>query len=245
MSAPQQLSRPLSARVASLPDPPDPMARQGAAETSKTVIQAAFEALDAGRTHYTDRPGILPLREKAVAEIGRRCGLELSADEATITCGATEARFVAIKKLVKPGQKILCAGSGAAVQGPAALIGAALTDDPNAEGIALIYLNSADPADRVEACAGAAISRESIWLIWDMSPDAGSAFHPAHLHPSLAERTITIGAVGDAHRGWRVGWLAGSKAANALRAYKQSITICTPSISQWAAMGIADPASEE
>ncbi|MBK8021078.1 MAG: hypothetical protein IPK19_06490 [Chloroflexi bacterium] len=236
MSAPQQLSRPLAARVAALPDPTD---RQSSAENEEAVIHAAFEALDGGQTHYTDRPGILPLREKAVAQIGQRCGLELSADEVTITCGATESRFVAIKKLVKPGDKILVAGSGTEVQGAAALIGAELTHDPSAEGIALIYLSSEDPAEQVEACARAAIDRESVWLIWDMAPEGGSAFHPARLHPSLAGRTVTIGSVGDPHRGWRVGWLAGSKAANALRAYKQSMTICTPSISQWAAIGIA------
>lgn len=240
MTGPQQLSRPLAQRVAGLPAPSE---HEGAGTVSAaiaaSVAAAAAEALDKGKTHYTDRPGILPLREQAVAGIGRQSGVEIGADEVTITCGATEARFVALKQLVSPGSQVLCVGDGAPIAGAAALIGAGLTHDPAADGIALVYLTPNDSPDAVRAALDAVRGRESVWIVWDMAAGTGSGQHPAH-DPALAPRTITIGSVSDQLPGWRVGWLAGSKAANKLRAYKQSMTICTSSISQWAALGLED-----
>ncbi len=69
MSGPLTLSRPLAARVAGLPDPPE--ARPGL-PVPQAVIDAAVEALAAGKTHYTDRPGILPLRAGITEYIKRR-----------------------------------------------------------------------------------------------------------------------------------------------------------------------------
>lgn len=235
MTGPQQLSRPLAQRVAALPAPSE---HEGAGTVSAAVAAAAAEALDKGKTHYTDRLGILPLREQAVAGIGRQSGVEIGADEVTITCGATEARFVALKQLVSPGSPVLCVGDGAAIAGAAALIGAVITHDPAADGIALVYLTPNDAPDAVRAALDAVRGRESVWIVWDMAAGSGGQ-HPAH-DPALAPRTITIGSASDHLPGWRVGWLAGSKAANKLRAYKQSMTICTSSISQWAALGLED-----
>lgn len=236
-NAPQQLSRPLASRVTLLPDVQETRLPD-APPTSEAVMQAAFDALDKGKTHYTDRPGILPLREKAVAHIGETYGVEMGADEVTITCGATEARFVTLKQLVKPGMKILCAGSGEPIAGAAALVGATLTHNTDDADIALAYLTPNDPADQVQTVLNAVEARENVWIVWDMGvQNPQSSLHPAQ-NPALAARTITIGSASDKLPGWRIGWLAGSKVANKLRAYKQSMTICTSSISQWAALGL-------
>jgi aspartate/methionine/tyrosine aminotransferase len=229
--APKNLPRSLAVRVAGLPDISDPPLEGD--RVAEGIMRAAFAALDAGETHYTDRPGILPLREHAVAQMGRRYGVEIGADAVTITCGAIEARFVAIKQLVPSARKIVCVDSTPIV-GAAALCGVAITTDISDPAIALAYLSAADDPARVTAIADAANAADW-WVIWDMSRDQGGSFHPAQ-HPNLASRTITIDEP-QTMAGWRVGWMAGSKAANKLRAYKQSMTICTTSISQWAALG--------
>jgi aspartate/methionine/tyrosine aminotransferase len=231
------LARPLAARVAGLP-PVDDAAVPEIASVQPAVMQAAVQALDAGHTHYTDRPGILPLREKAVARLAARYGVEYGPDEVTITCGATEARFVAVRQLAGAGRKILHAGDASAIAGAAALAGASLTENADDADIAVLYLTHAAPEADARRLAELAGTR-GWWIIFDAAAGGTGTFHPARL-ASLAPLTVTIDSASDALPGWRVGWLAGSKAAGKLRAYKQSMTICSTSISQWAALGLED-----
>jgi aspartate/methionine/tyrosine aminotransferase len=236
MDTPQTLARPLAARIANLPDPVDVPQNHPIPETVK---ERAAEAMTAGHTHYTDRPGILPLRARAVEMLGKKYGIELSADEVTITCGATEARFVALKQLAKPGTRILCAGDGAAIAGAAALIGLELTNDPEQIDLSMVYLTPADSPEQRDRLLETA-AEESLWIIWDIAAShSDAAFHPAQ-HPAIAHRVITIDSASQQLPGWRVGWMAGSEAANKLRAYKQSLTICTTSVAQWAALGLEE-----
>ncbi len=232
---PQTLTRPLAARVARLPEPDDQAANPS---LSPAVAQAAEAALAAGHTHYTDRPGVLQLRCRVVETLGKHYGVELSADEVTITCGATEARFVSLKQLVKAGTLIACAGDGQPIAAAAHLIGADITSDPQvSDSVSLVYLTPADPPERVQSLLELAATQNA-WVIWDTSIGA----HESHFHPAqnsaLAARTVTIGSFSAHLPGWRVGWMAGSQMANKLRAYKQSMTICTTSVSQWAALGL-------
>jgi len=233
MSAAQKLAVPLASRVAALPAAPD---TESPAVVQATVASAAAQAMNAGHTHYTDRPGILPLRQHVVETLGATNGIEISADEVTITCGAVEGRFVALKQLVKAGSKVLAASADSLIAAPAELIGAGFTISAGEEGISLLYLTPADDPQQRDALLQQAAAN-GWWVIWDMSVSgSSSAFHPAQ-HPALAKKTITLGEVSELS-GWRVGWMAGSEAANKLRAFKQSMTICTTSVSQWAALGL-------
>ncbi len=229
----QTLSRPLAARVAGLPDAaelaPGP-------DLPPEVIEAAQAALDAGKTKYTDRPGILSLRIWVATTLNTRYGLAMSPDEVTITCGGTEARFVAIKKLVAPDTHLLCLGDVGLVAGAAALVGAkvvAQADDLAA--ISAVFLTPQTPPELFDAVLDQARAR-SWWIIWDMSQDQHPVSHPAQ-DLDLAPRVVTVGSLSSVMPGWRVGWLAGSEQVEQLRAYKQSMTICSPSVSQWAALG--------
>ncbi len=249
MSAPEKLSRPLAARVAHLPEPAE---HRDNPEVSQAVIDAAIEALRTGKTHYTDRPGILGLREWVSKTLSETFGVELGADEVTITCGATEARFVAIKQLVKPGKQLLCVGDAAAISSTASLIGVQIVNHVNEpDTIAAIYCTPNDDLNVLQPLLAQA-SQQHWWVIWDVSadtvgehqrvlpssPSSEARFHPAQ-NENLAPFVLTIGSLSNALPGWRVGWMAGSKMANKLRAYKQSMTICTTSISQWAGLGLA------
>lgn len=238
MNGPQQLALPLASRVSLLAEPSASTTESQA--VPEAVMQAAFAAMARGETHYTDRPGILPLRKLAVDWLGKHYGLELSADEVTITCGATEARFVSLKQLVGPGKRVFAfSGSSEHIQPAATLLGQTLTheiDDPSTIGV--VYLNSTDDPERIQQVLNQVESSEC-WIIWDTSVGEPTGMHPVH-HPYLNDRVISIGSFSNVLPGWRVGWIAGSKAANKLRAYKQSMTICSTSISQWAALGLAE-----
>ncbi len=228
------LARPLAQRVLGLPEPTE---NTVILPVPEGVIDKAYEALDAGHTHYTDRPGILPLRTQIVIALNRQYGLELNPDAATITCGATEARFVALKQLAPAGTSVVHAGSGSVLTAAAQLLGLDLTTDTSAP-ISLVYLTPADdPAAVTAICDQAAV--RNWWIVWDVSAGLTGSFHPAQ-RADLAPQTITVGSFSGALPGWRVGWMAGSKAANKLRAYKQSMTICTTSVSQWAALGLEE-----
>lgn len=234
MNTPHTLARPLAARVAALPDPVENEANP---PLPPAVIERAAEALDAGRTHYTDRPGILPLRTQIVETLGSVYGLEMSADAVTITCDATEARFVVVKQLAEPGAHLLHAGSGAALAALAHLTETHLTEAVS-DAVSIVYLTpNDDPARAAELCELA--QARGWWVLWDTAGGMSGGWHPAQ-NPALAPQVISSGSFAAALPGWQVGWLAGSKVAGKLRAFKQSMTICTTSISQWAALGLEE-----
>ncbi len=231
----ETLARPLAQRVLRLPAPSENTAQLPVPEG---VIDQAYAALDAGHTHYTDRPGILPLRTQIVNALNRQYGLEFNPDVVTITCGATEARFVALKQLVPAGTTDAARGQRhRRLQAAAQLLDIELTTD-NHTNVSLIYLTPSDDAAVVTAlCAQA--TAQGWWIVWDVSAGLSGDFHPAQ-KLELAPQVITVGSFSAALPGWRVGWMAGSKAATKLRAYKQSMTICTTSVSQWAALGLEE-----
>ena len=65
------------------------------------ILAGVRRALEAGETHYTDRPGILELREKVAARLG------LETDGVVITNGAREAAFVTGLALGGPGEVMI------------------------------------------------------------------------------------------------------------------------------------------
>jgi aspartate/methionine/tyrosine aminotransferase len=228
---PSTLARSLAQRIGRLPDVSEtPLIP----EVVPTAVQrAAFDALDAGHTHYTDRPGILPLRQKIATDLQARYGIVIDASAITITCGVIEARFIAVKQLVKPWHFIFCPSSAhwRTIAHPALLIGAETTGSLDHPALDMIY---ATPADSAEDIQRVGEHLPDAFIVFDTAVAGAGEWHPAQ---RWADRTVTIGEF-ETLSGWRVGWMAGSKAANKLRAYKQSMTICSTSISQWAALGV-------
>lgn len=233
----QTLARPLAARIANLPEVVE---RTDSPPIPEGVIEAAIQALNEGKTHYTDRPGILGLRKWVTDMLQKQYNLTLKPDAVTITCGATEARFVAIKRLVKAGDIIIHPGDGKKIEGAAQLVGIeASTQIRDIEKVKLIYLQPFDEMGGVSPLLKLAEKHEW-WIIYDLSGQSNALeFHPAQ-NPAIAPKVISIGSFSDTMPGWRVGWMAGSEMADKLRAYKQSMTICSTSISQWAGMGLTE-----
>ena len=236
LQAPETLARPLATRVAGLPEA---AVMPAGAPIPDAVIAAAVAALEQGKTHYTDRPGILGLRQWVSDALKGTAQIDLKPGDITITCGSTEARFVTFKRLLKPGETILCPGDSSRILGAAHLIGLSIVTtaaDPTA--VRLVYLTPDVPAAERDSLLTQAAAHQW-WVLWDISA-ASSDFHPAQ-NTALAPRVITVGSLSPMMPGWRVGWMGGSEMADKLRAYKQSMTICTTSISQWAGIGAVVP----
>ncbi len=209
--------------------PVEPRALEGAA--SPRVRLAIEKALDQGETHYTDRPGILPLREAVAAELKRRFALDTHADDTVIiTCALTEARLVATQQMLQPGDSMAVPVFNELLYGPAVLRRVKLTTSIEAATRAL-YLTSSTPEAELRSHIAAAPANAI--LIYEVD-DEENRFHPAHV-TGCASRTLTIGTLGPAT--WRVGYLASDrKFSSGLRDFKQSLTICTGSLSQWAVL---------
>jgi DNA-binding transcriptional MocR family regulator len=227
---------PLSDRARLLSDrfaEPEPTAPAVATPSIRAAVEAA---LDRGETHYTDRPGILPLREKIAAQLRLRFGLDISAkNDLVVTCGVTEARFVATQQLLRPGETLAAPVQADRLFGAAALRRSLLTAATFADTQAA-YLTSSTPEDILRAHLAATSPDAAILYEVD---DAESRFHPAQL-AAFAHRTVTIGRLGEAS--WRIGYLASpGPFSPGMRDFKQALTICSTNLSQWAALAAMGP----
>src|SRR5574343_2081118 len=72
------------------------------------LLDALQRHVLAGRNQYAPMPGVLELREQ-ISRLVKRCyGRDIQAvDEVTVTSGATEALFVAIQAVVRPGDEVI------------------------------------------------------------------------------------------------------------------------------------------
>ena len=235
-----KLSRPLAQRIAQLKAVSAPVEQK---PIPPGAVAAAIQALADGKTHYTTRPGIVPLREKVSEQIKQSYNLDIPVDDITITCGIQEAEFVSLKKLTTPGSQVLYADNEAGsvadyLQGFIPLLEFTLTEAPDSpDDISVLYIAASSPdlADWLQMAV-----THNWWVIWNtVLYDATSVISQ---NENLASRTILTGTFEAELPGWAVGWMAGSEMAGQLRAYKQSMTICSPSISQWAAYGMVNHA---
>lgn len=216
-----------------------------AREVPAAVREAADQALQRGETHYTDRPGILPLREQVAAQLAAR--FNITADAAggvVITCGVTEARFVAVQQMLPVGGTLValshpervaaaCTIRGASLFGPDELV-----QDSQDGKATVLYLTSETP----EVVRSDWLKRagEEGWpVIFEVS--GASEYHPAA--SGVTDQTITIGGIGleEGMESWRLGYLAAPlKTTGPLRDFKQALTICTTNVSQWGALALEE-----
>jgi aspartate/methionine/tyrosine aminotransferase len=194
---------------------------------SAQVQRAVEEALDRGETHYSDRPGILPLRLAVADYLSRRFGFDANPNsDVIVTCGVTEARFIATQQIFKPGETVYAPVMSQRIAGAA--IFRRLEVSARAASVDGLYLTSSSS----EAAMRGQIDSvpESAFIIYEVDEEI-SVFHPAQL-PNCEQRTVTIGNLGA--ESWRVGYLVTPVFSSGLRDFKQALTICTTSLSQFA-----------
>jgi aspartate aminotransferase len=201
-----------------------------AVQLEAAISQAAQAALERGETHYSDRPGILPLRENVVTYL-HTLGVTSNVGNVVITCGVTEARFVAVQVLLERGGVLACAGNVDLMRGAAVLRGAqavTVTDPAKLpETATVLYVTDSDVPRWLEHAHSA-----NLWLIVELTGATSLA-----IPPELAARTVTIANIAEHHgvNPWRVGFLAVPEGDVAkLRSFKQALTICSTNVSQWA-----------
>lgn len=225
-----------AARLLAL-DPPPSLSPSRNSTMALAAVDAVQDALSRGETHYTDRPGIIPLREKVAGLLNRRFGLSYEAGQITLTCGVTEARFVTIQQLLESG------GLVAAPLDRDRIAGAVVVRDGR-------LTHSLEEADLLFAAAGATPLTVREWLarassrcivVYEVDRRAES-FHPARI-AEFESRVVTIGSLDRDHglTGARLGYLAAPAGqAAGLRDFKQALTICSTNLSQWAALAVVE-----
>lgn len=76
-------------------------------DTPQPIREACKEALELGRTHYTENRGEAAVR-LAIAEFERqKRGLSYTAEEVILTLGATEAIYIALAGVLNPGDQVV------------------------------------------------------------------------------------------------------------------------------------------
>jgi aminotransferase len=228
------------------------------------VREAAKAALDQGETHYTTRPGLIPLRQAVASRHLERTGTTVDpVRQVLVTCGEEEALFVAIHTLVGPGDDVLVIGpsptSDAAVVARAGGTSRYL-DWPSAgserdawpEGSVLentrviLIRNPAlsgevldDPQARAILTQAAAHNATVIVLetLADFSRDGRQLRGFASI-PGADLRTLAIGGFSAwGLDGWRVGYLIGPESLVApMTNLKQALSICSPALGQYGAL---------
>lgn len=74
---------------------------------SDAIVDAAVEAIHAGKTRYTAPSGIRELREAVAADAGRRRGIDVSPEQVVISPGAKPDLFFPTLALVEPGDEVI------------------------------------------------------------------------------------------------------------------------------------------
>jgi aspartate/methionine/tyrosine aminotransferase len=232
--------------------------------TSVAVREAAKAALDAGATHYTDRPGIADLREAVALKLAEVNRIAVApADEVLITCGIQEALFLALQVLAGTGNEVI-------VTGPALradielvrMVGAVARIAPADDRLRLdiggvrdlisddtkvLLLRSPSGSgevlcDETLERLGALAVEHDLRVVAVETDEALTAADVDHRSigavGGLAPRTVTInGFSGLGLEAWRVGYLAAQRELMApMKRLKQELSICSPAVSQYAAL---------
>jgi N-succinyldiaminopimelate aminotransferase len=204
-----------------------------------SAVEAAVEALRAGRNQYPPGPGIPELREAVAAHQARHYGIDLDpATEVVVTAGATEAIAAAVLALLDPGDEMVvlepfydsyvaCIEMAGGVRRPVTLrapdfrldvdaLRAAVTDRTTTILLNTPHNPTGAVLDRseLEAVAEVAIENDLVVVtdeVYEHLLFDGRAHVPICTLPGMAERTVTISSAGKtfSFTGWKVGWVTG------------------------------------
>ena len=235
------------------------------------VQQAAERAIRAGRTQYTQAPGLPELREKISAWYASRFGIDVPARRIIITAGASAALQLACLALINPGDEVLM-------------------PDPSypcnrhfvsaAEGKAVLIPSSAAErfqlsADKVQAAwgehtrgvmlaspsnpTGTSIAPDELRRIHEVVRAKGGLTIVDEIYLGLSydetfgksalelgEDIISINSFSKYFNmtGWRLGWMVVPESLVApIEMLAQHLFICASTVSQYAALACFEPES--
>lgn len=213
------------------------------ADTPQHIKDATIAAIQGGKVHYSDLPGILPLRQAIAAKLARQNDMEVTPDQVVVTNGLTHGSYAALMAFVDDGDEVILLepyypqhigkielAGGVPVTVPldaandyaidAARVEASITDHTKM----IVLINPCNPTGRVysreelTALAEVAIRHDLIVVSDEVYEeivyDEAQHISIASL-PGMAERTVTLFAFTKSYAmdGWRIGYLAAPKAA--------------------------------
>lgn len=76
-------------------------------DTPSCIVDAAVEAMRAGRTHYTHSQGLYELREAICEHYQSRYGVNVDPDRVVVTAGTSPALLLAFASLLEPGDEVI------------------------------------------------------------------------------------------------------------------------------------------
>ena len=236
------------------------LSRSSMIGAAQEVLELTKRALDAGATHYTPAEGIPELRAAVAADLGRN-GIPVDEASIGITNGAGEAMYLALQRLVHPGDRGLHMEPAESMVhrllrylGAAAIpVQANVQDrfipefrDSALDGVALLILSTPNvisgvefPPAQLKQILDAARER-GVTVILDRSLAIGALQRDVE-QPDLAfaSHTVILGSFSGLYGldGWRIGYYsAPAELTGPLSDLKTSMSICTPAVSQWAAL---------
>jgi N-succinyldiaminopimelate aminotransferase len=221
------------------------------------VVEAAAEALRTGSNQYAPMRGLPELREAVAAHYSAHQGLGVSAEDVTVTSGATEALAASILSLVSPGDEVVLfqplydsylpvvrAAGGVPRLVRLTPPGWRITEEALAEAFGertrlVLFNNPHNPtsrmfdAEELGLLARFCVAHDAIVIsdeVWEHVVLGRRSHVPLSSLAGMAERTVKIGSAGKIFSltGWKVGWaVAPPPLAAAFAAAHQFITFST------------------
>jgi len=199
------------------------------------VLARAADAVLRGSNQYAPMRGLPELRAAVAAHYRRHQGLEYSADQVTVTSGATEAIATALLSLISAGDEVVLfqplydaylpmvrAAGGVPRLVRLAPPGWRITEEALAAAFSertrlVVFNNPHNPSSRLfdeeelRLLAGFCVRHDAIAVadeVWEHLVFDGRRFVPLAAMPGMAERTVKIGSAGKIFSvtGWKVGW---------------------------------------
>ena len=81
-------------------------------KTPQNIIEAAYRAMNEGKTGYSSTPGIIPLREKIAQYCGEYKNVKTDMDEVVVTPGGKPVMFFAMLMLAQKGDEVIFPNPG-------------------------------------------------------------------------------------------------------------------------------------
>jgi aspartate aminotransferase len=234
--------------------------------TPSHVIEAAYDAAQAGHTRYAPNAGLPDLREALADKVARRNGYGARPDQVVVTQGGIQALYLVLRALLEPGDEVLLPDPAwPNFRMIAHLLGARVLPYPLvAEGGFLprpedlerlvtqrtraILVNSPSnplgtvlPRELAQTLLGFA-RRHGLWFIADEVYDElafDGTFVSAGSVADPGDRLVSVYSFSKVYAmtGWRVGYLvAPPDLANLLTGMQEPIVSCVNTPAQMAAL---------
>ena len=238
--------------------------------TPQEIIEAAYKAMNEGKTGYSSSKGILPLREKIAVAHTKETGVKIEPKENVIvTPGSKASLFTALVSLLNPKDNmIVIAPYWPSYEGIARFIGAKTKVIPSIDS------NFSFPSEKVQEAidkntkillinspgnpTGAIYDIKTLNFIKDLSVDNDLIIISDEIYKKIVfdgdyhsylsiskslDRTVIIDGFSKSHAmtGWRIGYtIANKEIIEAMNKVQQNISTCVSTPTQYAALKAFD-----